>query len=537
MSFIKTKNRRWKEVAVDGPITEKARELGIMGIEVVDVNLVGRDKKERRRTSETESALKCVKKNRNKKKNKKKKTKTEQKASDSEAANDVGGIGAKKRKAEDDVVAGPKNKKKRKKKRVNKNEKAKKTPDTSVSEEKNPDLDMSMWDGLFVPELVQRALRQQGFSQPTDIQRAVLPAAIKGRMDVLGAAETGSGKTLAFAIPIIHGILLDRRREEEDGEAEGSSSGEEESEKELISDEEFEDMSDEEGTEAGCVKVVNDVAFDFDDEGEFFAPPIELFESANAESAAASGKRLRALVLTPTRELAMQVKAHMERAAAFTDITVAVVVGGMSAQKQERVLGYGPEIVVATPGRLWDLIEEGNPHLATVTDLDYLAIDETDRMTEKGHFEELKQLLELINRDEAKMRKRQNFVFSATLSLVHDLPKHLVGKKRAKAVTSEEKLEQVMSAIGVKEKSSRKVVDLTSKMGTARTLTESRIHCDMAEKDVYLYYFTQMHPGRTLVFCNSIDCVRRLVNLFSLLRFVFFSAPAESNLIGSIAIF
>ena len=536
MSFIKTKNRKWKEVAVDGPITEKARELGIMGIEVVDVNLVGRDKKERRRTSETESALKCVKKNRNKKKNKKKKTKTEQKVSDSEAAND-GGIGAKKRKAEDDVVAGPKNKKKRKKKRVNKNEKAKKTADTSVTEEQNPDLDMSMWDGLFVPELVQRALRQQGFSQPTDIQRAVLPAAIKGRMDVLGAAETGSGKTLAFAIPIIHGILLDRRREEEDGEAEGSSSGEEESEKELISDEEFEDMSDEEGTEAGCVKVVNDVAFDFDDEGEFFAPPIELFESANAESAAASGKRLRALVLTPTRELAMQVKAHMERAAAFTDITVAVVVGGMSAQKQERVLGYGPEIVVATPGRLWDLIEEGNPHLATVTDLDYLAIDETDRMTEKGHFEELKQLLELINRDEAKMRKRQNFVFSATLSLVHDLPKHLVGKKRAKAVTSEEKLEQVMSAIGVKEKSSRKVVDLTSKMGTARTLTESRIHCDVAEKDVYLYYFTQMHPGRTLVFCNSIDCVRRLVNLFSLLRFVFFSAPAESNLIGSIAIF
>ena len=155
------------------------------------------------------------------------------------------------------------------------------------------------------------------------------------------------------------------------------------------------------------------------------------------------------------------------------------------------------------------------------------AIDETDRMTEKGHFEELKQLLELINRDEAKMRKRQNFVFSATLSLVHDLPKHLVGKRRAKAVTSEEKLEQVMSTIGVKEKASRKVVDLTSKLGTARTLTESRIHCDVAEKDVYLYYFTQMHPGRTLVFCNSIDCVRRLVNLFSLLRFVL----GKSNLI------
>ena len=64
-----------------------------------------------------------------------------------------------------------------------------------------------------------------------------------------------------------------------------------------------------------------------------------------------------------------------------------------------------------------------------------------------------------------------------------------------------------MSMIGVKEK--HKLVDLTQKVGTAQTLTESRIHCDITEKDFYLYYFTQMHPGRTLVFCNSIDCVRR----------------------------
>jgi hypothetical protein len=121
---------------------------------------------------------------------------------------------------------------------------------------------------------------------------------------------------------------------------------------------------------------------------------------------------------------------------------VAVVVGGMSSQKQERVLSYGPEIVVATPGRLWDLIQEGNPHLAQVTNLSYLAIDETDRMMEKGHFEELRNLLELINRDEVKREKRQNFVFSATLSLVHSMPKHMQGKKQAKALTSEDKLEE-----------------------------------------------------------------------------------------------
>ena len=60
----------------------------------------------------------------------------------------------------------------------------------------NEDLDMSAWNELFVPPDVLKALREQGFSEPTPIQRATLPAAIKGRLDIMGAAETGSGKTL-----------------------------------------------------------------------------------------------------------------------------------------------------------------------------------------------------------------------------------------------------------------------------------------------------------------------------------------------------
>ena len=59
---------------------------------------------------------------------------------------------------------------------------------------------------------------------------------------------------------------------------------------------------------------------------------------------------------------------------------------------------------------------------------------------------------------------------------------------------------------------------LSLQVGTAETLTESRIHCASTEKDFFLYYFRRMHPGRTLVFCNSVDCVRRLVNLFALLK-------------------
>ena len=55
-------------------------------------------------------------------------------------------------------------------------------------------------------------------------------------------------------------------------------------------------------------------------------------------------------------------------------------------------------------------------------------------------------------------------------------------------------------------------------IGTADTLLESRIGCSITEKDFYLYYMLSQHPGRTLVFCNSIDCVRRLVNLLGYLR-------------------
>ncbi|KAK8728678.1 hypothetical protein OTU49_009088 [Cherax quadricarinatus] len=83
-------------------------------------------------------------------------------------------------------------------------------------------------------------------------------------------------------------------------------------------------------------------------------------------------------------------------------------------------------------------------------------------------------------------------------------------------MTSELKIDQLAKIIGVKP--DPKVVDLTRKFGTAESLTEARITCNKEEKDLYLYYFLKCYPGRTLVFCNSIDCVRRLQNLFTLLQ-------------------
>ncbi|KAG5324186.1 DDX24 helicase, partial [Acromyrmex heyeri] len=343
------------------------------------------------------------------------------------------------------------------------------------------------WRSMGVPTAVIKALADQNFHSPTMIQTQTLPAAILGRRDILGAAETGSGKTLAFGIPIIKGIL-DLKNQNKDQNSEKDT---EESDSESIVLSEFDN----------CVNIVNDKKLD---------------DCHNIPT-----KPLYALILTPTRELAIQIKNHLTQAAKYTDIKIAVVLGGMAAVKQERILNKGPEIVIATPGRLWELIQEGNSHLNQIDSIRYLAIDETDRMMEKGHFQELHDLLEKMNADPAKMQKRQTFVFSATLTMVHDLPDYLDRKKKRYArskickLTPDQKLQKIIQLLKIKNP---KVVDLTKESGTADNLTECRIACTIDHKDYYLYYFLKRHNGRTLIFCNSIGCVKRLATLFNILK-------------------
>ncbi|XP_063387952.1 ATP-dependent RNA helicase DDX24 [Cydia fagiglandana] len=262
---------------------------------------------------------------------------------------------------------------------------------------------------------------------------------------------------------------------------------------------------DEEGM--GCVKVIDNIEL----------PGTEVVRT---------GSPLYALILTPTRELAMQISQHLKAVAKYTGIRIATVVGGMAAVKQERELKRNPEVVVATPGRLWELVSRGEPHLQQLPSVKFLAIDETDRMIERNHFEELHPLLERLNYDEAQRNSRQNFVFSATLTLVHDLPAHMKGKKVTKRgkiinrkiekMTPKQKIARLVSLIGMTEP---KVVDITSdNLGTAETLTECKIACAFEHKDAYLYYILKRHPGRTIVFCNAIGCVQRLAQLLSLLQ-------------------
>lgn len=139
-------------------------------------------------------------------------------------------------------------------------------------------------------------------------------------------------------------------------------------------------------------------------------------------------KELFAVVLTPTRELASQIHDHLKEIAKYTGIKIASIFGGLATVKQKRVLKQCPEIVIATPGRLWELIEEGDEHLNKINAVKYFVVDETDRMVEKGHFEELQKLLVVLNEDEENVKNRQNFIFSATLTMVHDLPDYVLSK-------------------------------------------------------------------------------------------------------------
>ncbi|XP_057269409.1 ATP-dependent RNA helicase DDX24 isoform X2 [Pezoporus wallicus] len=371
--------------------------------------------------------------------------------------------------------------------------------------------DVSAWKDLFVPEPVLRALSDLGFSAPTPIQALALPSAIRDNMDVLGAAETGSGKTLAFAIPMIHSVLqwqksnsLTTRNDsvfKDSHQHHDETSWENENEAEKLTHQQAEDCGDDASFTTGCMKVLENFEFDSGDETHI----VDYRKK----------RPLLGLVLTPTRELAVQVKHHIDAVAKFTGIKTAIIVGGMAAQKQERVLNRKPEIVIATPGRLWELVKERHPHLSNLRQLRCLVIDEADRMVEKGHFSELSQLLEILN-DSQYNPQRQTFVFSATLTLVHLTPTRVLQKKNAKKMDKKTKLELLMEKTGIKGKP--KVIDLTRKEATVETLTETRIHCNTNEKDYYLYYFLLQYPGRTMVFANSIDCVKRLSSLLTILN-------------------
>ncbi|HEY7132559.1 MAG TPA: DEAD/DEAH box helicase [Candidatus Limnocylindrales bacterium] len=201
----------------------------------------------------------------------------------------------------------------------------------------------------LTPELL-RAVADQGYTEPTPVQREAIPVVLAGR-DLLAGAQTGTGKTAAFVLPILQRLNATRTP----------------------------------GWNAAAPT----------------AP------AAHADPRRGPRPPIRALVLTPTRELALQVEQSVRTYGAHRRIRSVAIYGGVGFGPQVQALRAGPGIVVATPGRLLDHAGQGTIDLSTV---EILVLDEADRMLDMGFIRDIRRILALLPAD------RQNLLFSATFS-------------------------------------------------------------------------------------------------------------------------
>jgi len=117
-------------------------------------------------------------------------------------------------------------------------------------------------------------------------------------------------------------------------------------------------------------------------------------------------KKLQALILAPTRELALQIYDNFVEYSKFINVSATVVYGGIKQSRQTRDLQRGVDILVATPGRLLDLIEQKK---LSLFDVKYLVLDEADRMLDMGFIHDVKKIVSMVRKE------RQTMLFSATM--------------------------------------------------------------------------------------------------------------------------
>ena len=195
-----------------------------------------------------------------------------------------------------------------------------------------------------------RAVHASGYTEPSPIQAQAIPQVLAGH-DLMGHAQTGTGKTAAFAFPILQRIVLE--------------------------------------------KAAQPVA------------PISHPSSAHSNyHPRLPVTPLRALILAPTRELAVQIGESFEVYGRYAGTRVVTVFGGVNQNPQVDRLRRGADILVATPGRLLDLYNQGFVKLGKI---EMFVLDEADRMLDMGFSRDVRRIVEIIP------KARQTLMFSATM--------------------------------------------------------------------------------------------------------------------------
>lgn len=266
----------------------------------------------------------------------------------------------------------------------------------------------------------------------------------------------------------------------------------------------------------------------------FGIPILERFlEFRSTSQIASQSKAPLALILSPTRELAHQLEKHLTAlcsSSTFEGPLIATLTGGLSIQKQQRLL-KDADVVIGTPGRLWEVISSGQGTIKALKQTQFLVVDEADRLLSEGHFKEVEEILNALDRQELDAEDdeddatgtmdvadsdtpaRQTLVFSATFD--RGLQRKLAGKGKpgGELMSNKESVEYLLTKLNFREEEP-KFVDVNPVNQLASGLKEGLVECSGTEKDLYLYALLLLHAkDRTLVFTNSIDAVRRITPL------------------------
>ncbi|CAN9323945.1 unnamed protein product [Alternaria alternata] len=272
----------------------------------------------------------------------------------------------------------------------------------------------------------------------------------------------------------------------------------------------------------------------------FGIPVVESWLAARSTAKDPEDKAPIALIIAPTRELAHQINAHLIALCAKGDFDppyIASITGGLSVQKQRRQLEKA-DIVVGTPGRLWEVISGGQGLLPKFKQIKFLVVDEADRLLSEGHFKEMGEILKVLEPDDepnengdeepAPETQRQTLVFSATFG--KDLQRKLAGKTKYSGdlMSQQQSMEYLLKKLRFREEKPM-FIDANPTSQMASKLQEGLIECAGTEKDLYLYSLLMFYTKkRALVFTNSISAVRRITPFLTNLALP--ALPLHSNM-------
>ncbi len=239
----------------------------------------------------------------------------------------------------------------------------------------NTHLTETRFSNLELSDRILCGLQEAGFKQCTPIQDKALPLSLRGK-DIAGQAQTGTGKTAAFLLATFQCLLNDDWQEPVD------------------------DLDEDDGIVGwGQLAQMTD--------GELSVAPIDVDISVAPDTP--KSKHPRAIIIAPTRELAIQIHKDALQLGKYLDFKFALVYGGTDYQKQLEKIKSDVDIIIGTPGRIIDFYKQ---KAFSLSNIQVTVMDEADRMFDLGFIKDIRYLLRQMPKPELRL----NMLFSATLS-------------------------------------------------------------------------------------------------------------------------